>query len=137
MTQLAYKLQQTPQLSVIDGGKNRSRNSEADLAPTREMIVLSLVLISLQILDGVLTGMGMNFFGIHAEGNFILRNMMHLLGYIPALVLAKTAAILVVCSLCYLSTRVAWLPLAMRGIIVVYLCAAVIPWSYILFSYLV
>ena len=103
-------------------------------APSRTIIKLGAILILLQVLDGVLTGIGMNIHGTAAEGNIFLRMLMEQWGYIPAIVTVKTFAIGVVCVLCMLSSMVAWIKHAMRVIIGIYLLAAVIPWAMILTS---
>ena len=100
--------------------------------PSREVMILGGFLCFLQILDGILTGLGMHHFGLDAEGNILLRFLMSQLGYIPALILAKSVAIAVVCILCSLSRRVDWLDSALRLLIVIYLSAAVIPWTAIM-----
>jgi hypothetical protein len=100
----------------------------------REILLLGLVLIALQVADGVLTGMGMAHFGIHAEGNVLLKSLMQLIGYVPALVLAKGLAVIVVCTLCVLSNKIFWIPRAMKVVIGIYLFAAVIPWTMLLWD---
>lgn len=94
--------------------------------------ILGSILILLQIFDGILTGLGMNFFGTDMEGNVLLRTMMHTLGVVPALLVVKSFAISVIIVLVNLSSQVKWLPLAMKGVIGLYLLAAIIPWSVIL-----
>lgn len=131
MGQAVFKLDTQPNFTLIDGGQ---KTGVIAARPSREMIFLSAVLIFLQISDGVLTALGMTMFGTEAEGNLLLRTLMESWGYIPALVIAKSFAIVVIGMLCYLSTVVAWLPRAMRCVIAVYLLAAIIPWSYILLT---
>lgn len=133
MGQAAYKLDDQPNFTIIDGGN--STQATVDAQPSKEMIVLSIILALLQVSDGVLTGMGMSMFGTAAEGNLLLRTLMEAWGYIPALFIAKSFAILVIAGLCYLSTVVSWLPRAMRCVIAVYVLAAVIPWTYILLTH--
>lgn len=118
-----------PHLQVIEGGKKDSNES---LRPSRTVIVMGLFLALLQVLDGVLTGIGISHFGIHAEGNILLRFLMIEIGHIPALVIAKSIAIAVVGSLCFISIKVPWVPKAMGAMIALYLGLAVIPWGTIL-----
>ena len=94
--------------------------------------VLGLILIALQIMDGILTGLGMSFFGTDMEGNILLRSVMHAIGVVPALIVVKSFAIAVVILLVNLSEQVKWLPLAMKGVIGLYILAAIIPWSLII-----
>ncbi len=104
------------------------------VAPSRSVLVLGAVLIILQIMDGVLTGIGINNFGTAAEGNALLRFLMEEWGCFAALLTVKTFAIGVVCALCLLSQSVSWIKQAMVVIIGIYLTAAVVPWTAILLS---
>ena len=101
-------------------------------APTREIILLGITMAVIQIMDGVLTGIGVSHYGTAAEGNIFIRFLMEQFGFIPALFLAKGLAICVTISLCMLSSLVSWLPRAMKLIIGVYVFAAIIPWSAVL-----
>jgi len=103
------------------------------VAVNPEIILLGTILAVIQILDGVLTAMGMNSFGTHAEGNLVLRNLMELVGHVPALIVAKGLALGVIGVLCGLSTRSTWVAPALKIVIGIYLCAAIIPWTFILF----
>ena len=100
--------------------------------PSKDILILGSFLIILQILDGLLTGIGMYHFGTRAEGNMFLRVAMESIGYIPALVLAKSLAIGIILFLCHLAKTVKWLPMAMKAVILIYLGAAVIPWTAII-----
>lgn len=97
-----------------------------------EIAILGLLVIGLQILDGVLTGLGMHHFGTSMEGNGFLRAMMDTLGFVPALVLVKAIAIAAVTALCLFADRVIWLRVALRGVIGIYVCMAIIPWMTLL-----
>ena len=102
------------------------------VACSREIVILGLVLALIQIADGILTGIGINQFGVSAEGNAFIRSMMEAWGYIPALVVIKTFALTVIGMLCMLASIVTWLRSAMKLVIALYLFAAIIPWSMIL-----
>ena len=102
--------------------------------PSREVAILGIILCLLQVADGLLTGLGMNAFGIAAEGNYFLRYLMEQLGYIEALVLTKGFAMLVTAVLCMLSANVGWIRHALKAVIGIYLLTAIVPWSLILFS---
>ncbi len=116
-----------PTLTVIT-------NSAPKLRIKREVIILGIILSTLQILDGVLTTLGVNSFGTEAEGNIMLRSLMELIGHVPALILAKALAIIVVAILCSLSTKINWVGRAFKVVIGIYLMAAIIPWTMILLS---
>lgn len=122
----AYNL---PELRLIKGGASNSRSTALEIAPTREMFFLAGALIVLQILDGVLTGIGVGHFGAAAEGNPLLRELMHSVGHIPALIIVKTIAIFVILALLSLSVRVRWVSPALKVMIGLYLFAAIIPWT--------
>jgi hypothetical protein len=108
----------------------------ARTSPTREFIILACVLGLLQIADGVLTAIGVHYLGIEMEANPLLRTLMLSIGAIPTLIIVKGLAIGVIALLTSLSHSVSWLIIAMRGMVALYCCAAVIPWSAILIGYL-
>lgn len=99
---------------------------------TTEVLLLGLILAGLQVTDGVLTAIGVSHLGVHVEGNFIIRALMEQIGAIPALLIIKGIALAVIVGICGLATQVRWLTLAMRAIIVIYVGAAVIPWSVVI-----
>lgn len=99
---------------------------------TKEIIILGLVLASLQVIDGVLTGIGVSHFGIEIEGNILIRSLMEQIGYVQALILVKGFALAVIVAICSLAGKVKWLGFAMRGIAIIYIAAAVIPWSFVI-----
>lgn len=98
---------------------------------SRETLFLCAVLVALQLLDGLLTARGVSILGIESEGNLVIRNLMHFVGVVPALVVVKTIAISIVLTLGVISESVPWLCGALRGLAVVYLGAAVVPWCII------
>jgi hypothetical protein len=119
-----------PSLRLVQGGK---RAAAALPLPT-DIIVLGLILATLQILDGILTGVGMSQYGTGMEGNVLLRSLMGAIGYIPALVLVKGASIGLIALLCQQAPKISWLKPAFYGVIAVYLMGAVVPWTYILIT---
>ncbi len=110
----------------------RWNKDESSLVPSLDLIMLGIALMAVQVWDALLTARGVYHFGIVAEGNFLLRFMMGEIGYINALLVAKSLAIVVIVLLIGLAHRIVWLPHALRAIVVVYICAAIIPWSIIL-----
>lgn len=106
-----------------------------DVAPlSRRIVVLGAILVTLQILDGFLTATGVNTFGLHAEGNPLLRHCMEIFGAVPAIVMTKCACIVLIVSLCFQAARVRWVSFALHGVAGLYTLCAIIPWSLILFS---
>ncbi len=102
--------------------------------PDNKVLALGALLIVLQLLDGILTGFGIHFYGVEREGNPLLQALMHQYGFIPALFIAKSFSIMIVLGLCYFSKHVSWLPAAMKVMAFIYITAAIIPWSFILAS---
>jgi hypothetical protein len=106
-------------------------------SPSREILILGGILAVLQVLDGVLTGIGMHQFGTSAEGNILLRWLMESIGYVNALVLVKGFALVVIAILVVLANEVRWIGLAFKGIIALYVGLAVLPWTGILLRHFV
>jgi uncharacterized membrane protein len=122
--------QKAPSLRLIAGGKAAALTASI---PT-EIVVLGLVLAILQVLDGVLTAIGIHQYGTDMEGNLLLRSLMSLVGYIPALMVVKSASIALIVLLCRQATKMTWLKPAFYGVIALYTFGAVLPWTYILVS---
>ena len=114
----------------------RFARQEAQLA-NRQILALGFALIVLQILDGVFTAIGVAHFGAGIEGNILIRHLIGVIGYIPALVVVKSIGIAVVIALCMVGQSVRWLGLAMKSVIAIYLFAAIIPWSFILIKHVI
>lgn len=106
-------------------------NGESDQAP--KVLLLGFFLAALQAVDGVLTSIGVTRFGTSIEGNPMLRQLMEHFGHIPTLAILKLIAIIIVLSLTYLAQRRPWVHNAMGALTCVYLVAAILPWTYILF----
>jgi hypothetical protein len=106
----------------------------ATVQGSSNVLTISLVLISLQVLDGFLTLSGTVTFGLSAEGNPLLRELMHSIGLIPALILTKLGCIALIVLLSLQASRVVWLPRALTAVAGVYAIAAIVPWSIILLT---
>ena len=100
--------------------------------PSRDFIYLGVFLASLQIFDGVLTSMGLNQLGLHAEANPLLRYLMRHLGPTSALLAVKGAAIFVVLILTILARKMHWVKDLIAALSCLYLLAAILPWLYVL-----
>ncbi len=96
-------------------------------------LVLGVLLCILQAADGFLTSLGISKFGISAEGNPLIRHLMYELGHIQALGLVKISAIFVVVALTVFARKMPWVNQAMGAISFLYIFAAIVPWTYILF----
>lgn len=126
----------TANISGLSANNASAAAFTATRAPSREMIVLGLILAALQIGDGVLTGVGVHHLGTGMEGNILLRLLMEQFGAMTTLVLVKTFAIGVVGVLTMLSTIVPWLTIAFRAMIALYSCLAIIPWTAIIYTHI-
>ena len=121
-------------LTAVSNSASASYKLIQEKAPSRDIVILGLAVAALQILDGILTGIGVDRFGTSIEGNLFIRSLMEHFGHYEALFMVKSFALLVVASLCMLSHVVSWVPKAMKYIIVIYLAAAIIPWSALLLA---
>lgn len=101
---------------------------------SKDIIILGLIVATLQVMDGILTGIGISRYGIEAEGNLFIRTLMQQFGWVQALVLVKGFSVVIIATLCLLSTVVHWVPRAMKIVIAIYLCGAIIPWTAVLLS---
>lgn len=98
-----------------------------------EAIIFGSLLCVLQALDGYLTSLGVNRFGIEIEANPIIRYLMFSIGEIPALALIKSMAFVAIVILMFLAHRLNWIPRVMGVVATLYLFVAILPWTYILF----
>lgn len=101
--------------------------------PASQALIVGSILIILQALDGILTGMGVERFGLHMEGNPFLRLLMAEFGHVPTLAALKFVAISIVVLLTIMVKRVPWVENAMSAISCLYILVAILPWTYILF----
>jgi hypothetical protein len=98
-------------------------------------VAAAILLVLLQILDGVLTHRGLSLYGgIGGEGNSLLRYAMSMYGVVPALIMAKGMAVSLIFALCSISHRVNWIENAFKGLIALYVVLAILPWTGILLS---
>lgn len=103
--------------------------------PISEIIFAGLLMAIIQLADGLLTAFGVLQHGLLAEGNPFIRALMVHLGVGPALFVVKALAILIVYYLCILARKMPWICGALRCISVLYLVAAIVPWTAILLVY--
>ncbi len=103
------------------------------LLPARSVIEIGVLLMLFQAMDGVLTTIGINRFGIAAEGNPVLRQLMTEFGHIPTLTFLKSMAIIIVLALTLIAARLPWVKNAMGALTCLYFFTAIVPWTYILF----
>ena len=97
------------------------------MAVQREEVLVLIIFLVAQILDGALTYVGVLHFGIEAEGNVLLTTLMHAWGTGPALVAAKLFSS--ACGLMLFAVSVYRVLAAAAGACIGF---AVIPWMAIL-----
>ena len=102
------------------------------LFASQRILNLSILLIILQLIDAVLTSIGVARYGISAEGNPFLRNLMLEWGCIPTLAAVKSAAILAILLIASFAHEIKWIPRVMEATCALYILAAVAPWTYFL-----
>jgi hypothetical protein len=139
MTNAALKITTTEELGsahlhLVQKGAVLSGSLEANTSSRSQIMWLAAVLVTLQVLDGILTYAGMSTFGLRAEGNPLLRGLMKLVGVLPAIAITKDACIAVIMTLCAQAHRISWLPVALTCIAGLYAVAAVVPWSWLLLA---
>lgn len=125
-------VRQLPELELIKGTEDDVAH-QADNMPATGVIVIGTLLAIFQALDGLFTSIGVSRYGVEVEGNPLLRHLMEEFGAIEALTIVKLVAIGIVVILTFLARKVTWIKGAMGAITCIYLLAAIIPWTYILF----
>lgn len=83
--------------------------------------------------DGYLTMVGVSRFGTGVEGNPLLRHLMEQFGHVEILTIVKVLSIMLVGTLTMYAQRQLWVRNAMGAVSVIYIVAAIVPWTYILF----
>jgi uncharacterized membrane protein len=102
------------------------------LSLSRKAFILGAALACCQLLDGILTYIGLALLGIHMEANSFLRELMHAYGRAPVLFAAKFIAVTFVVILTFYAHRRRWFRWIIGLMICVYLALAVVPWTLII-----
>jgi len=89
---------------------------------------LGLFLAICQLLDGMLTYVGLSIFGIQMEGNAFLGMLMEAYGSFPVLFVTKLIALVLVGILTIYSHRRHWFRPVIAFLCLLYLVLAVFPW---------
>lgn len=101
--------------------------------PTLDFLFLGIFLASLNLFDGYLTSKGMETFGIHTEGNTLLKSLMYRYGHNQTLLVVKGIAIFLVFILTVAARKSKIVKNLVGTLSLIYLFAAVVPWIYILY----
>ncbi len=103
--------------------------------PSRDVIYFGVFLASLQIMDGLLTTLGVGTFGVQKEGNPLLRNLMMHIGVQNTMLLTKFLGIVAVGIMTIAAKRSRLFTDIIGALSCVYLFAAIVPWVFILYSH--
>ncbi len=117
---------------VIEGNKETEKHSTLFSFPTQSVLMIAILLTFFQILDGILTYIGVSRFGNEAEYNLLIRKLLLIFNPISVLIFIKFIAIGIIAFLTSLSSYYKWIKVAMISIGVFYLIAAILPWTFIL-----
>lgn len=101
---------------------------------SQKALILGGILAACQLLDGILTYVGLSLLGVSMEGNTLLRTLMEFYGKTPVLFVSKLIALVLVVILTFEAHRRSWLRPVIYLLIVLYLALALIPWTYIISS---
>ena len=101
---------------------------------SKRAFLLGAILALCQVLDGLLTYVGLSILGVHMEGNAFLRSLMLAYGTAPALFLVKSGAVILAVLLMFKAHQRRWVRPLITILILIYLALAVIPWTYIISS---
>ncbi|MBP9838692.1 MAG: hypothetical protein KBC84_08255 [Proteobacteria bacterium] len=117
------------------GFGGEARLAQKKIRLDNQALYSALFLIVLQILDGILTSIGVGRFGYDVEGNPFLKSLMMDFGCVPVLAVMKAVAIGFIIFLMFNSMKMKWIQTAMRAVSYVYIFSAIAPWTYILILY--
>lgn len=95
---------------------------------------LGMILIACQILDGLLTYIGLRLYGVRMEGNVFLKELMIAYGTFTTLFCAKLFAFFCIVILTIYAHKRRWIRPFIAAMCGIYLILAVIPWIYIISS---
>lgn len=99
---------------------------------SKKAFLLGTALAICQVMDGLLTYMGLTILGVHMEGNIFLRELMHAYGMALPLLCAKLLAIVFVISLALFAHKRRWVRPLILIMTAIYLLLAVLPWIYLI-----
>ena len=94
-----------------------------------------LFLAVCQLLDGILTWIGLSIFGVHMEGNTFLNMLMQAYGSFPVLFVSKLVALVLVAFLTLYAHRRHWFRPVIALLCFIYLALAVLPWVFLISSH--
>lgn len=102
------------------------------LSLSKKALILGATLALCQVLDGVLTYIGLSLYGVHMEGNAFLHALMQAYGAEPVLVIAKCSALAIAVVLTFYAHRRRWVRPLLGLVVAIYFVLAVLPWTYLI-----
>ena len=99
---------------------------------SKKAFIIGAALALCQILDGILTYIGLSLLGVHMEGNGLMRSLMYYYGMAPALFFVKLMAMAIAIGLALHSHNRRWMRPVLIGIVAFYVVLAVVPWTIII-----
>ncbi len=100
---------------------------------SNQQVFLGVFLIYLILLDLFLTNAGINYWGVEAEGNNLLKSLMLRFGSEKALLYVKGTSLILAIFLIYLAKSHHLIQKMIGLICLLHLLVAVIPWIYLLY----
>ena len=123
---------------LLGGARKRQRTvliRFAGLSLSKKAFLLGAALVTCQILDGLLTYIGLRLMGVEMEGNSFLRHYMSQYGLGPVLLAAKLFATVCAVLLTFHAHRRRWIRPVILLVVVIYIGLAVLPWAYYISSH--
>jgi len=102
------------------------------LSLSKKAFILGATLALCQVLDGLLTYIGLSLLGVHMEANAFIRALIIAYGAAPALFIVKLLALLLATMLMFQAHQRKWVRPLIAGLILIYVGLAVLPWTYII-----
>ena len=99
---------------------------------SKRALQLGGILALCQILDGLLTWLGVSVYGVKLEGNAFIRMLIEAYGAAPALLVAKLFAVSLVVFLTWYAHGRRWFRPMIVLLSVIYVMFAIWPWTYIM-----
>jgi len=103
----------------------------------KQILFYATLFSTVQVADGVLTGIGVTAFGTQAEGNVLLKAAIENFGCWEAIICTKIVAISAIVGLVWISNKLYWAKHMMISLCFMYIFVAIIPWVFYLQKYLV
>ena len=138
MKRLGIQISEVISTHILYSGKHvRDRTvviKVGSLSLSRKAFLIGAALVGCQLLDGLLTYLGLSLLGVHMEANAFLRELMYAYGKAPVLFAAKLAAMVMAVALTYYAHRRRWFRIVIAMLVSIYLMLAVFPWTVIILN---